>query len=77
MMKNLFFVLFVIIVFIVFFGCEKDEFVELVFVSEFIYDGIDYEFINGYYNNLGVVGGGNYDWDVIFFFKEVIINVSN
>ena len=76
-MKNLFFALFAITAFTVFSGCEKDEPAEPAFVSEFTYDGTDYELTNGYYNNLGAVGGGNYDWDVILSSKEVTINASN
>lgn len=73
-MKNLFIALFAITAFTVCFGCEKDEPAEPVFESEFTYDGTDYELVNGYYNNLGSVGSGNYDWDVILSSKDVVIN---
>lgn len=77
MMKNLFFALFAITAFTVFSGCEKDEPAEPTFTSEFTYDGTKYELVNGYYNNLGAVGSGNYDWDVVLSSKDVIFDENN
>lgn len=76
-MKNLFFALFAFTALTVFSGCQDDEPAEPMFTSEFTYDGTSYALVNGYSNNLGSVGSGNFDWDVILSSAGVTINASN
>ena len=45
--------------------------------NEFTYDGTTYALVNGYFNNLGTVGVGNYHWDIILAGNGIEFNTSN